>query len=283
MSLPDDGDDILAYYARGSEDARLAEDTRGRLERTRTEELLARWLPPPPAVILDVGGGTGHYALWLAGGGYTVHLIDPVPLHVEHARQRSAQAVHALASVRLGDARRLEVSDGCADAVLLLGPLYHLTQRAERVAALQEARRALRPGGLVLATAISRFASALDGLVQHLFDDPVFAAIAPRDLAEGQHRDRASDGALGRRAYFTTAYLHRPEELADELQAAGLDHVATLAIEGPAWLLQDLDAQWQDAGRQSTILSVVRAVEAEPSLLGASSHLLGVGRAAQVC
>src|SRR5919108_3456011 len=159
MSLPDDDDNILAYYASGSEDVRLVEDARGHLERTRTQELLARWLPQPPAVVFDVGGGTGHYALWLAERGYTVHLIDPVPLHVEHARQRSAAAERALASVRLGDARRLELPHGCADAVLLLGPLYHLTQRAERVAALREARRVLRPGGIVLAAVISRFAS----------------------------------------------------------------------------------------------------------------------------
>src|SRR5919108_179380 len=106
MSLPDDDDNILAYYASGSEDVRLVEDARGQLERTRTQELLARWLPQPPAVVFDVGGGTGHYALWLAERGYSVHLIDPVPVHVEHARQRSASATHALASVRLGDARR---------------------------------------------------------------------------------------------------------------------------------------------------------------------------------
>jgi len=97
-------------------------------------------------------------------------------------------------------------------------------------------------------------------------------------LAEGQHRDGQPDGTRGQQSYFTTAYLHRPEEIAEELVAAGLQHEATLAIEGPAWLLQDLDAQWQDAKRRATILSLVRMLEAEPSLLGASSHLLAVGR-----
>ena len=180
--------------------------------------------------------------------------------------------------MRLGDARRLEVPDSSAAAVLLLGPLYHLVERAERIAALAEARRVLQPDGLVLASAISRFGPAMHGLSAHLLDDPVFESIVRRDLADGQHRSRGPDGTLGRRPYFTTAYLHRPEELADELRAAGLEHVATLAIEGPAWLLQDLDSQWQDPRRRQTLLWIIRALEAEPSLLGATSHLLGIGR-----
>lgn len=270
--------EILGYYARGGEDARLVQDAEGLLEQARTEELLQRFLPPPPELVLDVGGGTGRYAAWLAAQGYEVHLIDPVPLHIEQAQRRSATAARPLASARLGEARSLAVPDAYAAAVLLLGPLYHLTHREERLAALREARRAVRPGGLVLCAVISRFASALDGLGKHFLDDPVYQAIVRRDLADGQHRDGLPDGTHGRQSYFTTAYLHRPDEIADELVTAGLRHETTVAIEGPAWLLQDLDAQWDDAGRRSTILSLARTLEAEPSLLGASSHLLVVGR-----
>ena len=98
--------EVLAYYARGQEDERLDHDT-GKLERCRTQELLLRYLPAPPAVLLDVGGVTGQYAIWLAARGYTMHLVDPVPLHVDQARARSAAQPHApLASVSGGDARR---------------------------------------------------------------------------------------------------------------------------------------------------------------------------------
>ena len=156
--------EVLDFYARGQEDERLDCDE-GKLERCRTEELLLRHLPVPPAVVLDVGGGTGQYATWLAARGYTVHLVDPVPLHLEQARARSAAQPHApLASVSGGDARRLDWADGQVDAVLLLGPLYHLTERSERLCALNEAWRVLHPNGVVLVAAISRFASALDGL-----------------------------------------------------------------------------------------------------------------------
>ena len=270
--------DMLGYYGRGLEDSRLFQNAAGLLERARTEKLLQRFLPSPPGVVIDVGGGTGHYALWLADRGYEVHLIDPVPLHVEQAQRRSSAATRPLVSIRLGDARSLAMPDSSAAAVLLLGPLYHLTECEDRVSALAEARRVLRPGGVVLAAVISRFASALDGLAKHLFDDPIYQGIVARDLADGQHRNGLRDGTRGQQSYFTTAYLHRPEEIFDELVAAGLQHEATLAIEGPAWLLQDLDAQWDNPERRSTILSLVGMLEAAPSLLGASSHLLAVGR-----
>jgi ubiquinone/menaquinone biosynthesis C-methylase UbiE len=263
--------EVLAYYARGQEDARLAQDT-GKLERSRTEELLLRHLPAPPAVILDVGGGTGQYATWPAARGYTVHLVDPVPLHIEEARARSAAQPHApLASVSMGDARQLDWPAEQVDVVLLLEPLYHLTERGDRIQALNEALRVLRSNGVVAVAAISRFASALDGLARHFFNDPRYAAIIRQDLADGQHRGAEA-------AFFTTAYLHRPDELEGELTEAGFEQTRVLAIEGPAWLLQDFDQQWADPMLHDILLEIVRRTEAEPSLLGASSHLLAVGR-----
>lgn len=263
--------EVLAYYERGEEDERLERDE-GRLERCRTEELLLRYLPVPPAVVLDVGGGTGRYATWLATRGYAVHLVDPVPLHLDQARAHSAAQPHApLASVRQGDARHLDWPAEEVDAVVLLGPLYHLTERGDRIRALNEAYRVLRSSGVVLAAAISRFASALDGLARHFFSDPRYAAITWQDLANGQHRGTED-------AFFTTAYLHRPEELEAELTEAGFGETQVLAIEGPAWMLQDFDRQWEDAVLREIMLEVARRTEAEPSLLGASSHLLAVGR-----
>ncbi len=266
-------EDVLRHYESVSEESRLQQGT-SRLELVRTRELLTRYLPPPPAVVLDVGGGPGAYACWLARQGYEVHLIDLVPLHVEQARRASeAQPDHPLASASVGDARHLERGDASADAVLLLGPLYHLTERADRVQALRKARRIIRPGGRVLGAAISRFASVLDGLVEGYLDDPEFARIVERDLKDGQHRN-----PTGNPAYFTTGFFHHPEELATEIREAGLEHEVTLAIEGPAWLLQNFDAHWSDAARRERLLGAIRSLEREPSLLGISAHLFAVAR-----
>ena len=263
---------IADYYDRAPEEARL-EHGAFRLEAARTRELIERHAPPPPAAVLDVGGAAGAYALWLAERGYEVHLVDAAPRLVAEARRRSAQALRALASCRVGDARALDDADGSAAMVLLLGPLYHLTEAADRQAALREAARVLRPGGVLVAAGISRWASALDGLARELLGDERFAAIVERDAREGQHRNPTE-----RLDYFTTAYFHRPEELRAEVEEAGLAVEALYGIEGPGWILPDLAERWADAGRRETLLRVARLLEAEPAVLGCSAHLLVVGR-----
>jgi ubiquinone/menaquinone biosynthesis C-methylase UbiE len=265
--------EILSYYQAGTEAERLLRGN-GRLEFVRTQSLMERYLPDPPAVILDVGGGSGIYACPLARRGYEVHLIDAVPLHVEQALQTSSkQPNHPLASARVGDARALDRDDSSVDAVLLYGPLYHLTEESDRLLALREARRVLREGGAVFAAVISRFASTLQGLARGFIYDPAFAPIAERDIAEGQHRNPADI-----EGYFTTAYFHRPEELGPELEMAGFHNERIAAIEGPAWMLHDLDEQWDDPDRRQRLLTVLLNLEQEPSLLGVSSHIMVIGR-----
>jgi ubiquinone/menaquinone biosynthesis C-methylase UbiE len=266
--------EILTFYGRGFEEGRLWGGAQGRLEYLRTMELLSRYLPPAPATVLDIGGGAGGYALPLARDGYSVHLIDPIPLHVEQAKARSRDQPEApLAGAEVGDARSLSQKDANADAVLLLGPLYHLTARDDRLRALREAGRVVRPGGVVLAAAISRFASTIDGLVNGFLADDEFEAIAIRDLAEGQHRNPGE-----RPGWFTTAYFHLPGQLREEAEEAGLVVEGLFGIEGPAWVVRDLDAWIEDPARRAKLLDAVRRVETEPELLGASAHLLLVGR-----
>jgi ubiquinone/menaquinone biosynthesis C-methylase UbiE len=270
--MPPLDEEIRAYYDRGEEAVRL--ETLFRLEAARTRELLERFLPPPPATVLDVGGGTGAYALWLAERGYEVHLVDPVPLHVEQARAASGAASRPLASVELGDARELDRDDGSVDAVTMLGPLYHLTEPDDRARALSEAQRVLGPGGPMLAAAISRFASVLDGLRLGFLLDPEFESIVERDLRDGQHRNPARHPH-----WFTTAYFHVPAELEREVNGAGFREVEVVGVEVLGDWLPELDDWLAHPARRELLMRTLRRVEREPSLLGASPHLLAVGRA----
>jgi len=266
--------DIESHYRHGLERGRLSE-TGGGLEFVRTRELLARFLPRPPAIVIDVGGGAGAYAVPLAAEGYEVHLLDPISLHVEQALTAARTEGTILAGAVVGDARRLPYPDASAHAALLLGPLYHLTERADRVAALHEARRVLRPGGVLAAAAISRFASTFDGLARGFLADPRFEQVVQRDVRDGQHRNPEPDACP---EWFTTAYFHHPEELKHELEEAGFGVEALLAVEGPAAFRPELDAWLTDHDRRQAMLGAIRRVEAEPSLLGASAHLLAAGR-----
>ena len=258
-------EEIRAYYESGAEVGRLGQGY-SRIEFERTKELLARHLPPAPARLLDVGGGPGVYAELLAEQGYDVRLVDASPLHVREAVERAGGRFTAAE----GDARSLDEPDAAYDAVLLLGPLYHLTDRDDRLRALREAERVLRPGGEVVAAAISRFASLLDGLYAGYLTDPRFWPIVERDLADGQHRSPPGIDIPA----FTTAYFHRPEDLQAELEEAGFRADGLFGVEGPGWLLAD---RWDDERAREHILRVARLVEQEPTVVGTSSHLVAIG------
>lgn len=264
--------EVVEYYDRVAEESRLATD-RSRLEFERTKELVTRVLPPSPARIVDVGGAAGSYSAWLAEQGHEVHLIDASERLVGEARKLNATLKAPIASLEVADARSLPQPDGFADIVLIMGPLYHLTGATDRLAALREASRVLAKSGTLVVAAISRYASALDGLARNLTIDPAFVAIRDRDLRDGQHRNHTD-----RLDYFTTAYFHRPEDLKAELEAAGFDEVRVFGVEGPGWLIADFDTRWEDPAQRADIMAVARALESEPAILGASAHLLGIAR-----
>lgn len=267
--------DIIAHYESMDEAQRLYRPG-SEIERLRTQELLQRYLPPPPAVILDIGGGAGVYAFWLADRGYQVHLVDGVPLHVSQAEEAARQrGGPPLASLSLGDARQLDHPESSFDGVLLLGPLYHLTERSDRIFALREARRVLRPGGMLLAAGINRFASTISALLEDFIVDPQFIPIYEQDLRYGQHRNPSGDPR-----FFTTAFFHYPQELIDEVKEAGFRLETLLAVEGPAYLLKNFEHQWQSPSIQDRIMRISRLVESEPTLWGVSPHIMAIGKKA---
>ena len=266
--------EIEAHYRETREYQRLS-GAHGELERLRTLEILARVLPPAPALIFDIGGAAGAYAFPLSERGYLVHLVDPVDIHLEQARARSTSSGIRLGSITKGDARRLTASSNSTDAVLLLGPLYHLLERSDRLIALREARRILKPQGVLIAAAISRFASLIDGLARGFFSDPEFRKIVAGDLATGQHRNPTNQTA-----YFTTAYFHRPEELAAEVHEANFADIQIFAVEGPVWSTAHLGEAWDDPAQRKSLMEFLALVEREPSAHGASAHLVAVAHAA---
>lgn len=256
-------EEVLAYYELGKEDARLKQGA-GRLEFWRTQEVLRRLLPDAPARVLDVGGGSGVHAEWLAGDGYEVELVDPVPLHVEQAARLPG------VTARLGDARGLPGKDSSYDAVMLLGPLYHLSERADRVRALAEARRVVRPGGLVVAATINRFASLNDLLREERYFVPQYRVPTDSVVEDGRHEPYEGNPF--------TAYLADPAEVPGEFTDAGLMCEGQYGVEGVAWLMGGIEEWLDDPERREAVLAATRRIESEPTLLGASGHLLTAGR-----
>jgi SAM-dependent methyltransferase len=213
MDQPELDPEIDRYYSQEwDEDARIRSGL-NELEFIRTQEIVRRFLPDGPLHILDVGGGGGVHSEWLLGDGHTLTLIDPVERHVADAGARLGH--NDSFAVELGDGRSLPHPDGSFDVVLLFGPLYHLTKRADRIRVWQEGVRVLRSGGLVYAAAITRFASLVSGMSEGVIFDDEFRALVTQDLEDGQHRNPAD------RDFFTTAFFHHPDELREEAVEVG--------------------------------------------------------------
>jgi SAM-dependent methyltransferase len=228
--------ELQAHCAQGREWDRL-DDPKGVVEFGRTKEILQRRLPAAPAVIADIGGGPGRYALWLAELGYTVEHRDLMRLHVEQLQESSDSMVHA----EVGDPRDLNLPDSSVDAVVLLGPLYHLRERAHRVQALREASRVVRPGGPVFAAVISRWAPRLDGVVaERLYESyPEMLALLPDVELTGNLPPVSPDGFSG--------YTHRPAELMEEIAEAELALEDLVGVEGMPLAASDIAGAAGDA------------------------------------
>jgi ubiquinone/menaquinone biosynthesis C-methylase UbiE len=257
------------YTNRHNEAERLSSNIRGQLERQRMRELLARYLPSPPATVADIGGGPGAHAVWLTQEGYDVKLLDRVERHVDQATGAGLSAV-------LGDARRLPWADASFDAVLMAGPMYHLTAEDHRILALQEAARVLRPGGLILVVAINRAANLVGSALANTFQR--YQNVARQILDTGYSPDNE---AIANATYHTVPQLRA--ELSQVFTTTNVH-----GLTGPGgWLAVLIDSHFHEGDvPQSlaepdplqTALECSRTADQFPHLAHTSSLLLGVGR-----
>jgi 2-polyprenyl-3-methyl-5-hydroxy-6-metoxy-1,4-benzoquinol methylase len=256
---------VRRYYEESTAEHERLARREGKLELVRTRELLERFLPASPARVIDVGGGTGAHASWLAAAGYSVHLVDLVPAHVETAAGRGGL------TAAVGDARSLAEPDGRFDVALLLGPLYHLADPADRERAIREACRVVRGGGLVVAAFISRSAAVLDGFVKGWIDRPGAVEVVAEHI-------RGGSAALSPGGFSSVSYFHRPSEALAELRSSGLEVLGRFGVEGPGWVAADFDARWETAEGRRVVLESARLCEEYPELRVLSAHLLAFCR-----
>lgn len=264
-------DEIVSFYTKSYDESKRLTDGFGQLEQTRTEELIVRFLPKPPAVVLDVGGATGIYSFFVAGLGHEVHLVDIVPDHIEQAKTISGKGDKPpLASARVGDARSLDFDDASMDVVLMHGPLYHLTEKDDRKLALSEAWRVLRPGGELLAVAITRYAGVTYAITKGLIYNAEYMRMIRTEIETGR-RTNPPDGV----STFPNAIFLLPEEMKHEIEAAGFTCEKVLGIVGPAWLVPEIDSAWNDPIKRGAMLDIARMLENEPIL---GPRIFAVGR-----
>ncbi|WP_312174014.1 class I SAM-dependent methyltransferase [Chryseobacterium sp.] len=256
---------IDSFYTKRQEENRLSIGL-GPLEFERTKILINRYLNTSSHIV-DVGGGPGHYAHWLAGMGHHVTLIDPVKKHIEQAKRRSTRGFQF--TCLHGEARQIHLPDLSQDLVLLHGPLYHLQDLDERLAALQEAKRILKKGGVVLGFAITHSASTIATLQTGLVHDEKLFAMCISELQSGDHFPPENYPLM-----LAKVFCHRPSELVDEFETAGFEPLDLLPVEGIAWLDSHFYESWAETRKRNTLLELIKITEKDRELLCFSPHIM---------
>jgi len=262
--------EIDNFYYATSEESRLLLGL-GPLEFERNKELIGRYLTKKN-VVIDVGGGPGIYSEWLAGLGHDVYLVEPVEKHIKQAIKRSKQAKKPF-RVILGEAQKLDLPDNFANLVILHGPLYHLQQSSQRVKAISEAKRVLKPGGIALGFAINHSASTIAALLNGFIHTPEIFEMCKEELLSGIHTPPQNMPGI-----LPSAYFHHPDELKREFEEGGLTYLDTLAVEGLIWMDKNYFESRSDATKKANMMELMRITENDQSLLSLSPHMMIAGR-----
>ncbi len=219
--------------------------------------------------VLDIGGGPGRYSIFLAQQGHEVTLVDLSGKHIRQAIDKAAKAgVHLDSSIH-GDALRLHeylYKKEQFDVVLLMGPLYHLLEEKDRMQAMEEALRALKPGGILMAAFISDFA-AIHDYASGLYD---FGDMKPllAFLEDGRNREDKD---------FTASYFCSDQEARELMGRFGLQELVFAGVENVLCGKEKRFHELPDA-LQNKWLELAWRLSREPRLFGMSEHFLYIGK-----
>lgn len=273
---------VLAGYNAGIERNRLRTGI-GLIEFERTKEILLNQLPKPPAVIYDIGGAYGEYSWWLSSLGYEVHLFDlsETNIRMSEELENDYPNVH-LGSAMVCDARSIPRPDKSADAILLMGPLYSITEFEERILAIKESYRLLKDDGVLFCAALTPYSVLIprittyraDDTKKDELDDPAVIAIIERALRDGcwVNPERKIANGLG------NSHLHTAKALKDELLCGGFITSTVHGVMGGAWLAPNLNKLLEDDETRNVLMKTVRMLDTHEEIIGLSGHLLAVSK-----
>lgn len=279
---------VLAGYNAGAERNRLRTGI-GIIEFERTKEILLDKLSPPPAVIYDIGGAYGEYAWWLASLGYEVHLFDLSETNIRMSAELSDEYPGlSLKSAEVCDARAIARPDKSADAVLLMGPLYSITEYEERILTIMESRRVLKDNGVLFSAALTPYSVLVARLAAYHrddakkrteLDDPTVIAMIERALDDGCYinPERRIASGLG------SSRLHTAKALREELLCGGFETLSVHGVMGGAWLAPNIEKLLATPKTRETLMKTVRMLDMHEEIIGLSGHLLAVSRKKRTC
>ncbi len=254
-------------------------DEWGRLDREPIEfkvnwHYINRYLPAGGR-ILDNGAGPGKYSMKLAEKGFRVTVTDLTPRFVRMAEERAEELGlrTQFDGFYAADARWLsELDDHQFDAVLMLGPMYHLQEEPDRIQAVKELYRVTKAEGIVFVAFMPRQRHMLSSLLAPENWKPNHSSHKIKEFMQTgcfNHED------AGR---FTGAYYFNIEEIQPFMERQGFEPLALIGSNVGTFLSGEALTYWRDKGEEEKITDLLIDKASDPYLLGASSHLLYIGK-----
>lgn len=260
---------IKRYYHAFDEDNRLKWDASGRFEYEMTLRLLDTYLPPKGR-ILDLGGATGVYSFPLAAKGYEVYLADLSEDLIQQAQQKdAAHLLKECSVVNATDLSRYE--DSFFDAVIALGPFYHLTEEAERNAAAREIARVVKPRGTVVAAFIPRLAGSI-AIVDRYVRCPAQVDAESLDTVfrSGRFNNRTGVG-------FQEGYYAESDEMIRLFE--DFETIALRSIRGFAYEREEAIESITDEAVKKSVMHWIESTACRKEIIETCGHAVYVGRA----
>ncbi len=266
--MKNDLQSVINSYENYQEDFRLQSDNSHRLEYLTTIAYMDKYLEPGSS-ILDVAAGTGIYALRYAARGHAVTAFDITPKYIDIINKKAADSGLQIDS-RVNDARSLSsVPDASVDNVFCMGPIYHLTEKADRDAAMRECVRVLKPGGLLFLAYINKYFifSQFALSSRHYLTEKFYQKIIVEQKISSSDED----------TFWTDSWFTTPDEIESIASDAGLTKVNHIAQDGIGRLKSEEVDMMSDENFKLWADFHIRTCE-EPSILGISNHGLYIGK-----
>ena len=255
-------DDLIAYYNKFNEDKRLL-SRHGQVEYTTSMKYIQKYLPidrPANEVkILDVGAGTGRYAVALSKEGYDVTAVELVKSNLGVLKKKGSSV-----KAYQGNAMKLSrFEDNSFDLTLVFGPMYHLHSFEEKCKALSEAKRVTKKGGIIL-------------IAYYMNDYSVLTyAFKERNILESMEKNLLTEDFRCRPEANPLYAMVRTEDIDALNKAVGLSRKQMIAADGAAdYMRPILNAMSEE--EFAYFIQYHLAICERADMLGASSHTVDI-------
>lgn len=255
---------LIDYYNNYDEDKRLVKDRVHKIEYFTTTYILDKYIKSGET-ILDDGAGTGRYSFYYASKGCRVEAVDIVPKHVNIMKEKIEKSIGLDMNAYVGDATDLsQFKDESFDAVLCLGPMYHLKKQEDRDKCISESLRVLKKGGYLAVAYINK-----------LFITTMLIKENSKYLDEELLNEVIENGTTGnlKDDFLLNSNFFIPEELEKYMEGFGVTKVTDASTDGISIYFPDMVKNFSDEDYEKWLKYHFK-ICSQPSILGYSNHCL---------